>query len=174
MIAELKLIAALLDYPTALTEEILGEVPAILSDCTLMDDEGKSQIEKFRAAVSGYSLLEWQQMYCDTFDVSPVTSLYLFEHVYGSSTKRGAAMSSLKEMYQDYGLEISNGELPDYLPCYLDFLSGLADMDAVMGYLGDIRAILASIRDALKRNHSPYEWLIEPLINLQLASNPIK
>lgn len=172
MVTEMKLTAALLDYPGELTCEILAELPEILSECRLIDRKGKDDIAGFAAIYGAMPLIDWQMAYSELFDVAPVTSLYLFEHVYGSSTKRGAAMASLKDTYRRHGLEMANDELPDYLPTFLDFLSTLEDETEMMSYLADISPLLKSMHGALEKNHSHYARLLGWLVELSAKGEP--
>lgn len=163
MNVDYKLIAALLDYPQPLTAEIIGDLENILGQCVLMDEKDKEGIRTFAQGHNALPLLDWQQEYSNTFDTSPVTSLYLFEHVYGDSRKRGAAMCALKETYNMHGLEISNGELPDYLPIFLDFLSMLTPIEETKNYLADISSLLDNIEKSLAKANSHYALLLPPL-----------
>lgn len=161
-----KLLAALLDYPTDLTQQIVSEMPDIIKDCKLLDEDSRKCVMDFARCHSDMRLLKWQEEYSAVFDITPVTSLYLFEHIYGDSRKRGAAMSSLKDTYTEFGLKISNDELPDYLPVYLDFISTLDDANEAMNYLADISEILKSIHSTLEKHGSDYALLIKPLISM--------
>lgn len=75
-------------------------------------------------------------------------------------------MSSLKETYAEHGLEISNQELPDYLPVYLDFISTLDDESEALSYLADIGELIKSIYESLTKHESDYALLLKPLIAL--------
>lgn len=161
-----KLLAALLDYPTTLTIQIVNELHELLQSCQLFDEKSKDDIIKFASLHKNNNLLEWQQEYSSIFDITPITSLYLFEHIYGDSRKRGIAMSSLLETYAGYGLEISNQELPDYLPVFLDFISYIEDQNEALSYLADINEILKSIYEALIKCGSNYTLLLQCLITL--------
>lgn len=39
-------------------------------------------------------------------------------------------MINLKKLYEERGLTIESNEFPDYLPMFLEFLSGLNDAEA--------------------------------------------
>lgn len=167
-----KLLAALLDYPSKLTQQIIKDLDEVLEECSLLDEEGQRCVRDFAKAHHKQDLLHWQQAYSEIFDVAPITSLYLFEHVYGSSMKRGSAMSSLIDTYAQHGLQISNLELPDYLPVYLDFLSTLEDPKEALSYLADTKKILDSIHEGLKKHDSEYALLIKPLLKLAAKGEP--
>lgn len=155
-----KLIAALLDYPTELTVELLDEIsanpPASLSPAR------QRHLKSFVEAYRGMPLTQWQEVYVQLFDYSTPTSLNLFEHVHGSSKQRGMAMADLIDLYHSHGLDLANRELPDHLPVFLEFLSTLPP-DEAMTYLAQIRPILESLQKTLRKASSPYSSLFSLL-----------
>ncbi len=44
-------------------------------------------------------------------------------HLWGDSERRAQALAGLEAMYREAGYERSSGELPDFLPLVLEFLS---------------------------------------------------
>lgn len=158
-----KLIAALLDYPTEITSEILQDATTVAEESRVATSSDKRNISKFVSRLSDMPLIQRQSEYSDIFDTVGQTSLYLFEHVYGSSRKRGQAMSDLIETYRGYGVKIASGELPDYLPVFLEFLSMLESPQEADDYLADVSAILGKIHHKLKESDSPYACLLKVL-----------
>lgn len=155
-----KIIAALLGYPRPESQQLLAEAPAMLDGDPLAD---RTVMRHLRAFIKHYAqmpLIEWQQRYVDIFDYTPATTLYLFDHVYGSSRKRGQAMSQLIDMYAGAGLEIANNELPDYLPVYVEYASTAPDAAAAAAYMADIAPVLDVIRKPLKAQDTAYDHLI--------------
>ncbi|MBE7540257.1 MAG: molecular chaperone TorD family protein [Opitutaceae bacterium] len=69
--------------------------------------------------------------YLQTFEIEAKCPLYLGHYLFEEPTNcRGAAVSGrnaymiqLKNLYRHFGLEMHDGELPDYLPLMLDFLA---------------------------------------------------
>lgn len=155
-----KLIAALLDYPSEIHESILDESESVSDVSAMATDSDRQHISKFVRHYKDMPLTQWQTEYSDLFDTSGQLSLYLFEHIYGSSRRRGQAMSDLIETYRDSGLEISSNELPDHLPVFLEFLSLQSDPQEALDYLADISKILEKIQKKLKESHNPYGELI--------------
>lgn len=153
-----KILAALLDYPQEATVELLE-----LLDNYGLDKDTVKALEKFSSHYRGRKLLDWQQSYVGTFDDTPATTLYLFDHVYGSSRDRGEAMSGLIDMYRGRGVEIADGELPDYLPVFLEYVSLLDSPEEGADFIADILPILADIAKALEKANSPYSGLIKIL-----------
>ena len=116
MLTGYKLISALLDYPDADTARLLDEARDIAVESGQFDRKALRRLDRFVSRIKRLSLMEWQMAYVGLFDCSSATTLYLFERVYGSSRERGMAMSDLIDTYAARGVEISSGELPEYLP----------------------------------------------------------
>lgn len=110
-------------------------------------------------------LLTLQENYVALFDRGRATSLHLFEHVHGESRDRGQAMVDLLQMYERHGLTLNPGELPDYLPVFLEYLSRLPAPDArtLLAETGDILTALAG---QLARRGSHYGFVVGALLPL--------
>jgi nitrate reductase delta subunit len=91
--------------------------------------------------------------YVELFDRGRATSLHLFEHVHGDSRERGPAMIDLGQTYEKAGLILAEGELPDYLPAVLEFVS-TQPPDAAKAFLGEMAHILNALFGALQRRNS--------------------
>ncbi|MDR5663902.1 nitrate reductase molybdenum cofactor assembly chaperone, partial [Burkholderia cenocepacia] len=105
----------------------------------------RAGLDRFFAYVRERDLLTLQENYVGLFDRGRATSLYLFEHVHGESRDRGQAMVDLLQMYERHGLFLNPGELPDYLPVFLEYLSRLPAPDAckLLAETGEILRALA-------------------------------
>ena len=125
-------------------------------------------------------LIALQQVYVQTFDRTPSHSLHLFEHIHGESRDRGQAMVDLMEEYKKHGLSMTDDELPDYVPLFLEFLSQLPTEDAAGRLLGDAVHVLAHIGRKLAANGSVYACVFEVLEGLSpvaaeaLSEPPVK
>ncbi|MGL5787757.1 MAG: nitrate reductase molybdenum cofactor assembly chaperone [Bacteroidales bacterium] len=160
----LKLISILLDYPSAKVQEALPSFEAFLSLNNTLSSKSKYKINKFIKNFCHMSLIEWEQIYTHIFDYTPSASLYMFDHIYGDSKQRGMAMVNLKMMYEDEGLILTNSELPDYLPVYLDFLGSTKDSVTSRDYLAEVVEVLNELHKNLSKAESPYALLVEVLI----------
>ena len=118
---------ALLAYPTEELQSATDEIADVLA--------GRASCPHLRARAStrcwtklaSDDIYELQERYFALFDRSRTLSLHLFEHVHGESRDRGQAMADLIALYGGHGLEMTAGELPDFLPLFLEFLSLLPD-----------------------------------------------
>lgn len=71
-------------------------------------------------------ILELQEFYTRTFDLSPVCALEIGYHLFGEDYKRGAFLARLRETENPYELCQEN-QLPDYLPVVLRLLARMED-----------------------------------------------
>ncbi|MCU7857231.1 MAG: nitrate reductase molybdenum cofactor assembly chaperone, partial [Candidatus Thiodiazotropha sp. (ex Lucinoma borealis)] len=62
------------------------------------------------------------------------------------------------------GFELEKGEIPDYLPLILEFVSTLDDMQARV-FLGDAAKVLKVLAENLEKKESPYTQLIRIVEN---------
>jgi nitrate reductase delta subunit len=103
--------------------------------------------------------------YVQLFDGGRATSLHLFEHVHGDSRDRGPAMLDLAQSYSQQGLELTEGELPDFLPAVLEFASTLPASKA-REFLGETTHLLQSIFSALLKRESGYASVLAALLEI--------
>jgi len=99
----------------------------------------------------------------ELFDRSRALSLHLFEHVHGESRDRGQAMVDLAETYASRGFEVADGELPDYLPAFLEFVSVL-DPKEGRNLLEETAEILRVLGDRLAERGSRYSAVFAGLL----------
>jgi nitrate reductase delta subunit len=161
----LKVISALMDYPEAELLEAAPELIAELNDDPFLETEQKTQLIGFIEHLAKQDLLDLQEMYVGLFDRGRSISLLLFEHVHGESRDRGQAMVDLMSVYEKQGFEISQRELPDFIPLFLEFLS-LRPEQEVRQWLADVSHILALLETRLHQRESHYAVLFEALLSL--------
>jgi nitrate reductase molybdenum cofactor assembly chaperone NarJ/NarW len=105
------------------------------------------------------SLILSQEGYTNTFDLNPQTSLNLTYHRFGESRERGRALGQFSQMYREEGYEAATGELPDYLPMLLEFLSVCSTRrgtQLLSQYLREITTLSSRLAD----QSSPYAGLL--------------
>ena len=153
-------LSALLTYPDA---ELVAALPELRS--ALAPADAATLAPLFAMMEGAADLIALQEEYVATFDRRPAHSLHLFEHVHGESRDRGQAMVNLREEYLRHGLEPRPGELPDYVPMFLEFLGQLPAARAA-ALLGDAIHVLARIGDKLAAADSPYARVFDVLRGL--------
>lgn len=159
----LKIIAALLHYPTEALVAAAAEVAAAVEVDEDLTGPERARLAAFAVELGSEDLLSLQERYCETFDRGRARSLHLFEHVHGESRDRGQAMVDLLEVYRAHGFEIAEHELPDYIPMFLEFLSVLEPREA-REWLAEVAHILQVIYARLDEQGSPFAVLFEPLL----------
>lgn len=160
----LSVISRLLDYP----DESLFEYKADIIGLIQTSDLPASQREKLLQFVESklsQNLLDWQADYDALFERGRSLGLWLFEHVHGESRDRGQAMVDLTAKYKEAGLQISEHQLPDYIPMFLEFLS-TQGADNAREWLLDVEHILALLQCRLERRESDYAILFDSLLVL--------
>lgn len=161
----LKVLGALLTYPEQPMVSAVPELQAVIDAEIRLPANQKQALHHLLEGLVADDLLQSQENYVETFDRGRATSLHLFEHVHGDSRDRGMAMIDLRKMYERAGLELKPGELPDYLPVVLEYLSMRGDND-VRDMLCDCAHILRKIGDALAERGSRYSAVFAALLAL--------
>ncbi|MCP4474081.1 MAG: nitrate reductase molybdenum cofactor assembly chaperone [Gammaproteobacteria bacterium] len=145
----------LLTYPKHQLITALDEVQRMFQTEKILSQSSVQTLIPLIDTLKQGELLGLQEQYVALFDSQPLLSLYLFEHRYGDSRDRGQAMVDLIAQYQQAGLKINEGELPDYLPLFLEYLSTLSNKRAKQ-MLGEQVNIIAVLARRLQSHNSPY------------------
>ncbi len=151
----LKIISVLLSYPSADLGAALPEISAALAAEARLAAADRARLLALAADIAGRDLYDAQERYVGLFDRTRTLSLHLFEHVHGESRDRGQAMVDLAQMYERRGFDIEPGEMPDYLPLFLEYLSTQSDGE-VHELLGQTLHIVANLRTRLLKRGSIY------------------
>ena len=170
----LRVLARLLSYPDAqLRGDLTDMRQALLSEKAI----APARMEELNALINGLArgnALDIEADYVEVFDRGRATSLHLFEHVHGDSRERGPAMIDLAQTYEQAGLYLAEGELPDYLPVVLEFVSTQPPKEA-REFLGEMAHIFNAIFNALQQRSSPYASVLGALLELSgEKAHPVK
>jgi len=169
-----KLLAELLDYPSeqlvadlreviAEHGDVAGLLEAVDGDQIFPRDE-REKIAAFIAWALMEDSTELQANYVKTFDMVPEHSLHLTHHLFGDDKNRGPALIDLSEYYKSFGLQHEDGEIPDYLPLMLEFVSQLEENEARI-FLADANKVFKVLAANLEKSQSPYAPLIRVIEN---------
>jgi nitrate reductase delta subunit len=154
-----KLLSILLEYPTKELTKHWPEIEEMIS--TLNDSADKAPIKQFIAWAQQLSLTQFQANYVKTFDFTPDNALYLTHHLFEEQDReRGPALIELSEYYEAEGFEISDGELPDYLPLVLEYVSTMADEISARLFLYQSVHASEIVAQNLEKINSPYASLL--------------
>ncbi|MEO6662597.1 MAG: nitrate reductase molybdenum cofactor assembly chaperone [Rubrivivax sp.] len=153
MSKSLRVLAALLSYPDALHRSVLGDLRAVLQQERAVSAPRQRELTALIDSIARTDPLQAESDYVELFDRGRSTSLHLFEHVHGDSRDRGPAMIDLGQTYEKAGLILTEGELPDYLPAVLEFVSTQPPSEA-RAFLGEMSHIFNAIFGALQQQGS--------------------
>ena len=151
----LKVLSAVLSYPTAELQAAIPEMRAALDAEGRLPQKNRDRLDRLLEEIATRDLYDLQERYVLLFDRTRSLSLNLFEHVHGESRDRGQAMVDLMALYERHGLAMAGNELPDHLPLFLEFLSEIPEAEA-RGLLAETAHILEAIRQRLKKRKAPY------------------
>lgn len=161
----LRVLAALLSYPDATHRAWLAEFPALLDGEAALSIARREELKSFIRRLAAMDALAAEADYVQLFDGGRATSLHLFEHVHGDSRDRGPAMVDLAKTYEQSGLLLAPGELPDYLPVILEFASTRSPEEAHV-FLGELTHLLQAVFSALVKRESAYASVLGALVEL--------
>ena len=161
----LRVLARLLSYPDAELRAHLGELQDALQSERALGDARTAELEALMRSLAARDPIEVEADYVQLFDRGRATSLHLFEHVHGDSRDRGPAMIDLARTYEQAGLYLAEGELPDYLPVVLEFVSTQPAKEA-RAFLGEMTHILQAIFSALVKRESAYASVLGALLEI--------
>ena len=157
-----KILGLLLAYPSEELTQNLDDLMQVLEGERLLPKRHLKKVKAFVETVKAEDIYDLQETYVELFDRGRAHCLHLFEHIHGESRDRGQAMVNLAEAYGEKGLYVATGELPDYLPLFLEFLS-LCPVEEAMDFLGDPINVIATIGVKLKKRKASYAVIFEAL-----------
>ena len=162
--ALLKVLSVLLDYPSENFYEHKSAIVDCVNEANIKPQNKKSLLD-FINQRAEQNLLDWQADYDSLFERGRSLGLWLFEHVHGESRDRGQAMVDLTAKYKEAGLHISQHQLPDYIPMFLEFISTQGEQGA-REWLLDVEHILALLQCRLERRGSDYAAMFSCLLDI--------
>jgi nitrate reductase delta subunit len=169
MTKTLKVLSALLSYPSAELQQAAEELRAALDVDALLPPAVADRLDRLIDEIATGDLYDLQERYLLLFDRTRSLSLHLFEHVHGESRDRGQAMIDLKNLYERGGLAVDATELPDFLPLFLEFLSTRPLAEA-RDLLAQPVHILSALAERLRKRGSAYEAPLRALVALAAAA----
>jgi nitrate reductase delta subunit len=159
-----RILARLLDYPDAELIQGLPQIIQALKEDLSLDVRERDSLLQLIAWMRLHDLMGLQADYVQTFDMTPEHDLHLTHHLFGDDRGRGPALIDLSEYYKGSGLQMEKGEIPDFLPLILEYVSTLDEMQAQV-FLGDAAKVLTLLADNLEKAGSPYAKLLRVVEN---------
>jgi len=126
-------------------------------------------IEAYWQKMQQLSLDDIQENYVQTFDFQKKSTLYMTYVKFEDSRERGRMLEQMKSMYEIYGLEIENSELPDYLPLMCEFLYAAnwyhetMEVEAINMFLAVMEDGTFELLKALEKFDSPYAYIVKAI-----------
>jgi nitrate reductase delta subunit len=161
----LRALAALLGYPSEELQRHAGELREAMRTEGVLPEPAQAGLKPLLRRLETWDLLDLQADYSDLFDRSRKLSLHLFEHVHGDNRERGQAMIDLGQQYVDAGFFLDGGELPDFLPVFLEFASCLPPAEA-REMLAQPAHVYAALAERLDKRKTPYAAIPHALVAL--------
>ena len=161
----LRVLAHLLSYPAASLRDHMAEMTAALQRERALGADRLEELSALMQHLRGARAMDVEAHYVETFDRGRGTALHLFEHVHGDSRDRGPAMIDLLQTYEQAGLYLAPGELPDHLTVVLEYASTQPPAQA-RAFLRELTHILQAIFSALLRRESPYASVLAAVLEL--------
>ncbi len=164
----LRVMSRLLAYPSIELLEQLTALKEVLLEENFLKAKTVKPLTAFMDELGDTDLMQAQETYVELFDQGRAHCLHLFEHVHGESRFRGKAMIDLAERYAEKGLRVGTGELPDYLPVFLEFIS-ICDPGEGQETLLQAAPVIATIGEKLRRRGSGYAAVMAAIVELSGA-----
>ena len=161
----LRVLAHLLSYPDTSLRDHLTEMTSALQGERALRPDRLAELSALMQHLRGARAMDVEAHYVETFDRGRGTALHLFEHVHGDSRDRGPAMIDLLQTYEQAGLYLAPGELPDHLTVVLEYASTQPPAQA-RAFLRELTHILQAIFSALLRRESPYASVLAAVLEL--------
>ena len=165
----LRALAHLLSYPGAELRAVVPELQQVLANEGAVSDQRLLGLNKLLGTLVNQDPFAVEEAYVELFDRGRSTSLHLFEHVHGDSRDRGPAMIDLIKTYEQAGLMLDpnkvGGELPDYLPVVLEFVSTLTAAQ-MRDFIAEIAHILNAVHTALVKRQSLYAHVLAAVLEI--------
>lgn len=158
-------LSALLTYPTERLIAAIPEIEAAMTSEGLLKSKSRRALSALLDELRTLDLYDLQERYVELFDKTRRLSLHLFEHIHGESRDRGQAMVDLAAHYERGGLIPTGGELPDYLPLFLEFLSTRPPGEAY-DLLSETAHILALLEERLSKRGSAYSAVFTAILSI--------
>ncbi len=165
-------LSRVLSYPD---EKLLSQAQPIEKLISVLRPEISKEYLEFHNWFVGQPLLELQKNYVEIFDQKRSSCLYLTFYLNGDTRQRGMALWRFAQKYKEFGFELDNGELPDFLPAVLEF-GATVDLGSSLKLLQGHQRALLVLLESLKTQESQYVHLLKILMQVlpQLSASELK
>lgn len=160
-----QMISFLLRYPESHMVSTFSELENEIE--ALENDDIRAKLKNFIKESSHVPYDDLVNHYINLFDFGRLTNLYVTYLKLGEQRERGLELLKLKKFYEAAGFDITDEELPDYLPLMLEFCANVS-IEKSIELLKEHTKELEFIRQKLNENKSQYAYLFDVLfINME-------
>ena len=152
--------ALLLGYPD---EGLTEQLPLIGAAVAGLPADTGAPLRAFVDHTTGADSQQLREHYVALFDLRRRCSPYLTYWTHGDTRNRGAAILRFREVYRASQVEPPTGELADHLAVVLEF-AAVGDPQAGNRLLGEHRAGIELLREALRAAGSPYAHVLDAVV----------
>jgi nitrate reductase delta subunit len=156
----------LLRYPDA---EVLAALPTVTAALSGLPATVADPLRRVAAHRADRDATVVGAEYVELFDFRRRCCLHLTYYTAGDTRRSGEALVGFAEVYKAAGLELVDGELPDYLPAVLDLAT--CD-DGGWRLLREHRVGLDLLVQALARDNSVYRHAVEAVLAMLPVARP--
>lgn len=156
-----QLCSYLLSYPD---QEFIDSFPEIEEALQLLPhSEMAEELRHFYEKARLLSPPEMVSAYVNMFDFGKKTNLYITYMTNGEQRERGMDLLFLKNYYKLSGFDITDKELPDYLPVMLEFASQI-DAETLKPVFERYLANIQEIESNLHRENHFYGHILKSVL----------
>jgi nitrate reductase delta subunit len=166
-------LSKLICYPSEDYHKLLNEFRISLSNLKSENDTEQSfhlsyenikkinaTFELFNSSVINLSREELEELYTQTFDINPVSSLEIGWHLFGETYERGSFLVKMRETLRELAVEES-AELPDHITHVLLALGRMDKAEQTEFSEMFFVPALNKILTAFEGKNNPYENLLK-------------
>jgi nitrate reductase delta subunit len=113
------------------------------------------EVEEFERTIERLPVEALQELYAQTFDWNPDTTLDIGWHLFGENYDRGDFLVKLRVALRTYGLAESH-ELPDHLSHVLPLLDRMPEDERAEFAAKYVLPALEKLREGLAKGESPF------------------
>lgn len=132
-----------------------------------LDCRSAAAVQALADRAGGESIGSLQEMFTETFDLTPACALEVGWHLFGEDYERGAFLVRVREQLRAHGID-EGVELPDHLASLLALVGH--DPENVHALIGDaLVPATGKMLAALETNRSPFHPVMDALSELLAA-----
>ncbi|WP_458412860.1 nitrate reductase molybdenum cofactor assembly chaperone [Schinkia sp. CFF1] len=156
-----QLCSYLLGYPN---QEYLESLQDVVDEVeTMSNAEIKNELLTYCQKANKNKITNLVSSYINTFDFGKKTNLYITYMSNGEQRERGMELLFLKNYYKLHGFNVTDKELPDYLPIMLEF-AGLIDAASAKPVFERYLTNIEEISKNLNSEYNLYGHLLKAVL----------